>query len=117
MARKIPRPVSNRTGLGLHERKDKRLLVRFERAAVFFFFFLRRLWFNNIPKETIHNYYTSFLVRCKTCYDIGENSLNGHWKQVKSYHDQYRTGLLFVQDFFTKQLRPIEIPITINNSE
>lgn len=80
------------------------------------FFFLRRLWFN-IPKETIHNYYTSFLARCKTCYDIGGNSLNGHWKQVKSYHDQYRTGLLFVQDFFTKQLRPIEIPITINNSE
>lgn len=79
------------------------------------FFFLRRIWFS-ISKQKIHNYYSSFLARCIVCNQIGGNSLNGHWKQVKNQHDKYRTDLVFVQDQLTFQFRPFQIP-AIKNSE
>lgn len=79
-------------------------------------FFLRRIWLA-IPKQKIHNYYSSFLARCIVCNEIGVNSLNGHWRQVKIQHDKYRTDLMFVQDQLTFQIRPFEIPATIKNSE
>ena len=79
------------------------------------FFFLKRLW-NSIPKSRIHNFYSSFIARCKICNEIGGESLNGHWKQVKKAHDEYRTELQFIQDPYTLQVRPIEIPLTINFS-
>lgn len=112
MASEVSRPVSYRAGLGPHEIQNQWVLVRFKRAA---FFFLRRIWFS-ISKQKIHNYYSSFLARCIVCNQIGGNSLNGHWKQVKNQHDKYRTDLVFVQDQLTFQFRPFQIP-AIKNSE
>ena len=51
------------------------------------------LEWNNIPPQVIHNYYTSFLARCKVCYRHNGVSLNGHWAEVTKEHNVYRTKL------------------------
>ena len=79
------------------------------------FYSLNRSW-NNIPAEKIHNIYSSFLARCIVCHNINGNSLNGHWKEVKVVHNQYRTKLCFYPDPFTGVIRPIELPSTISFS-
>lgn len=80
------------------------------------FFFLRRIW-NSIPKQKIHNYYSSFLARCKVCHNIKGESLNGHWSQVKDLHNEYRTDLFYQQDPLTFQFIPLEIQRPHKNSK
>ena len=55
---------------------------------------------NNVPIEKLHNFYSSFKARCQTCLDINVKSLNGHWGEVKQYHNMYRTRLVQIVDQF-----------------
>lgn len=80
------------------------------KSKVELFYTLSRAW-NEIPNNTINNYFTSFLARCKVCSQINGKSLNEHWKQVKEIHNQYKTQLVVVRDPFTSLFQQIETPI------
>ena len=53
---------------------------------------------NSIPDEVIHNCYSSFKARCEVCVKINGQCLNGHWTDMHSYHDAYRTEIVIHQD-------------------
>lgn len=50
---------------------------------------IREVWWS-IPSEMLHQFHSSFLARCQTVMCIDGANLNGNWKQVRSFHDQYR---------------------------
>ena len=74
------------------------------------FYALSHAW-NEIPNNTINNYYTSFLARCTVCSRINGESLNGHRKQVKEIHNQYKIQLVVVRDPLLGLFQKIETPI------
>jgi hypothetical protein len=41
---------------------------------------------NKIPDSVIDNFVSSFHARCVVCHDIGGESLNGHWAEVRKVH-------------------------------
>jgi transposase len=42
----------------------------------------------NLSPDMVRNFTSSFHARCKVCYDIKGESLNGHWAQVHKEHHQ-----------------------------
>ena len=73
------------------------------------FSFLLKEWME-IPDHVVHNFYTSFLARCKVCAAYHGEHLNGHWKDVKKVHDTYRTNLVWLYDARLGRLRRGEQP-------
>ena len=63
---------------------------------------LSEIW-DNIPDETIHQYYSSFKARCQACDHIKGECLNGKWVYVKRYHNSYRTKLVKVNGIYHEQ--------------
>ena len=53
---------------------------------------------DTIPKEILHNFYSSFLARCQVCLQKNGQSLNGSWTEVHHVHDSYRTSLFYRTD-------------------
>ena len=66
---------------------------------------------NNIPIEIIHNSYSSFKARCQVILKIQGKSLNGHWKEVKEHHNQYRTKISLRYNFITNSFEFVEINV------
>ena len=72
----------------------KKVNYRLYDSETEYFKAIQTCW-NQIPNDIVHNFYSSFLARCNICSKIQGESLNGHWKEVREFHNQYRTKLVF----------------------
>lgn len=77
----------------------KKVNYKLYNSEIEYFNAISECWYN-IPNDIIHNFHSSFLARCNICSNIQGESLNGHWKDVKKFHNQYRTKLVINGNHF-----------------
>ena len=53
------------------------------------FHLIENCW-NNVPNSIIQNIHSSFKARLQVCQRLGGECLNGHWHEVKRFHNAYR---------------------------